>query len=157
MPHGRAACDCPAALTRDPWWSWPCQGMRSHAKGTCHGQLCLQSRRASPEPAEAAAAPGCPGGCKSCKVLTLLLLIYSPAFFFFFPLLFFPFHPLADRFPSDRTSPWPFLPALFPLVSSRHHVGVGWGLSLPREHCTVPGRCAGFLTRAPSEQPPVSS
>lgn len=44
VPHGRAACDCPAALTRGPWWSWLCQGMRSHGKGTCH------SRRAGEHP-----------------------------------------------------------------------------------------------------------
>lgn len=77
------------------WWH-----AHSHAKETCHDQLCLQSRRASLQLAEAAALSRS-GGCMSCTVLTLLLLIYSPAFFFFFS----PLHPLADGFPSDRTSP----------------------------------------------------
>lgn len=123
--------------------------MQPHQRKHC-SQLCLQSRRASPEPAEAAAHI-CSGGHTSCTALTLLLLIYSPAFFFFSPL-----HPLADGFPSDRTSPRPSLRVLFPLLSSRHCVGVGWGLSLPEGHCFVPTRCAEFLTPAPSEQPPAS-
>lgn len=57
--------------------------MQPHQSKHC-SQLCLQSRRASPEPAEAAAHI-CSGGHTSCTALTLLLLIYSPAFFFLFP------------------------------------------------------------------------
>lgn len=57
--------------------------MQPHQRKHC-SQLCLQSRRASPEPAEAAAHI-CSGGHTSCTALTLLLLIYSPAFFFFPP------------------------------------------------------------------------
>lgn len=124
--------------------------MPPHQRKHC-SQLCLQSRRASPELAEAAAHI-CSGGHTSCTAVTLLLLIYSPAFFFFFPL-----HPLADRFPSDGTSPWLSPLVLFPLLSSRPCTGVGWGLSLPEGHCFVPTRCAEFLTLAPSEQPPASS
>lgn len=123
--------------------------MQPHQRKHC-SQLCLPSRRASPEPAEAAAHI-CSGSHTSCAALTLLLLIYSPAFFFFFPLL-----PLADGFPSDRTSPWLSLSVLFPLLSSRPCIGVGWGLSLPEGHCFVPTRCAEFLTPAPSEQTPAS-
>lgn len=129
------------------WWH-----AHSHAKETCHDQLCLQSRRASLQLAEAAALSRS-GGCMSCTVLTLPLLIYSPAFFFFS----FPPSTLSQTDFPRTGPPRSCLCVLFPLLSSRHCVGVGWGLSLPEGHCFVPTRCAEFLTLAPSEQPPASS
>lgn len=131
------------------WWH-----AHRHAKETCHEHLCLQSRKASPEPA-GAAAPGCSGSCISCTSCTDSNAAASHLFTCFC----FPFPPstLSQTDFPDRTSLWLPLRVLFPHRSSRHSVGVGWELRLPEGHCFVPTRCAEFLTLAPSEQPPASS
>lgn len=154
-PYSEDAQGCPGTLLWDPWRSWLCQGLCSPAVG-----MHAATPKKTLQPALSPEQGSIPWASSSHlfrrphelhSLDTAASHLFTCLFFFLSPL-----HPLADGFPSDRTSPWPSLCMLFPLLSSRHCVGVGWGPSLPEGHCFVPTRCAEFLTLAPSEQPPAS-
>lgn len=157
-PYSGYAGGYPGALLQDPWWGWLCQGLSSPAVGM-HATTPKKTLQPALSP-EQESIPRASRGSSSHlfrrphelhSLNTAASHLFTCLFFFFFPL-----HPLADGFPSDRTSLRPSLSVLFPLLSSRPCIGVGWGLSLPEGHCFVPTRCAEFLTPAPSEQPPAS-